>query len=125
MSKETVAERDTTPEVAALRAKYVMPLPGPMYSKPVQIVKGRGQFVFDEKGRQYLDGFAGVATVSIGHSHPHWLSRIKAQMDGTTSLYLHPSLGAFAQRYGRQGRAARTAGLLSPTLARKPMSWQP
>ena len=81
MSKETVAERDTTPEVAALRAKYVMPLPGPMYSKPVQIVKGRGQFVFDEKGRQYLDGFAGVATVSIGHSHPHWLSRIKAQMD--------------------------------------------
>jgi alanine-glyoxylate transaminase / (R)-3-amino-2-methylpropionate-pyruvate transaminase len=102
MSKPTVvADRDTTPEVAALREKHVLPLPGPMYSKPVQIVKGRGQFVFDEKGRQYLDGFAGVATVSIGHSHPHWLGKIKAQMDEyfhTTSLYLHPSLGAFAQR---------------------------
>lgn len=90
-----------TEEVAALRAKYVMPLPAPMYAKPLQILRGQGQFVYDEKGRKYLDGFAGVATVSIGHSHPHWLAKIKAQMDRyfhTTSLYLHPSLGAFAQR---------------------------
>jgi alanine-glyoxylate transaminase/(R)-3-amino-2-methylpropionate-pyruvate transaminase len=88
-------------ESAALREKHVIQLPAPMYAKPVQIVKGRGQFVFDETGRKYLDGFAGVATVSIGHSHPHWLSKIKEQMDEyfhTPSLYLHPSLGLFAER---------------------------
>ncbi|MBI5631596.1 MAG: aspartate aminotransferase family protein [Elusimicrobia bacterium] len=91
----------TTDEVAALREKHILPLPGPMYSKPLQIVKGRGQFVYDEKGRRYLDAFAGVATVSIGHSHPHFLKKITEQMQEyfhTTSLYLHPSLGLYARR---------------------------
>jgi alanine-glyoxylate transaminase/(R)-3-amino-2-methylpropionate-pyruvate transaminase len=98
---ETAAGQFSTEEVAALREKHVLALPGPMYAKPLQIVRGRGQYVFDEKGRKYLDGFAGVATVSIGHSHPHWLKKIKEQMDEyfhTTALYLHPSLGLFAQR---------------------------
>jgi alanine-glyoxylate transaminase/(R)-3-amino-2-methylpropionate-pyruvate transaminase len=100
---------DDVAAVAALREKHVMQLPAPMYSTPVQIVKGRGQFVFDEKGKKYLDGFAGVATVSIGHSHPHWLSKIKAQMDEyyhTPALYLHPSLGLFAQRLAKKVQAA-------------------
>ncbi len=98
---QDVISPDSTEAVAALREKHVLPLPGPMYAKPIQIVRGRGQFVFDEKGKKYLDGFAGVATVSIGHSHPHWLKKIKEQMDEyfhTTSLYLHPSLGLLAQR---------------------------
>lgn len=100
---------DDTTTVAALREKHVMALPGPMYSKPVQIVRGRMQYVFDETGRQYIDGFAGVATVSIGHSHPHWLSKIKAQMDEyyhTPALYLHPSLGKYAQRLVGKVKAA-------------------
>lgn len=101
VAERTEGNGTSTEEVAALREKHVLPLPGPMYAKPIQIVKGRGQFVFDEKGKKYLDGFAGVATVSIGHSHPHWLKKIKEQMDEyfhTTALYLHPSLGLFAQR---------------------------
>ncbi len=93
----------------ALREKHVMPLPGPMYSQPVQILKGRGAYVFDEKGRKYLDGFAGVATVSIGHSHPHFLRKIREQMEEyfhTSSLYLHPSLGLYAQRLISRVKAA-------------------
>jgi alanine-glyoxylate transaminase/(R)-3-amino-2-methylpropionate-pyruvate transaminase len=96
-------------ESAALREKFVIQLPAPMYAKPVQIVKGRGQFVWDETGRKFLDAFAGVATVSIGHSHPHWLSKIKEQMDDyfhTPALYLHPSLGQFAQRLVKKLQAA-------------------
>ncbi|HVA67290.1 MAG TPA: aspartate aminotransferase family protein [Elusimicrobiota bacterium] len=99
----------STEAVAALREKHVMPLPGPMYSKPLQIVRGRGQFVFDEKGRKYLDAFAGVATVSIGHCHPHWLKKIDEQMREyfhTTALYLHPSLGLFAKRLSDKAKAA-------------------
>ncbi len=120
MKKTAIAEKekpDTKPQaqafateaVAALREKHVMPLPGPMYSKPLQIVKGRGQFVFDEKGRKYLDAFAGVATVSIGHCHPHWLAKIEEQMREyfhTTALYLHPSLGIFAKRLADKAKAA-------------------
>jgi 4-aminobutyrate aminotransferase-like enzyme len=106
---EVPAAASPTKEVAALRARYVMPLPAPMYSEPVQIVKGRGQYVFDEKGKKYLDGFAGVATVSIGHSHPHFLRKIEEQMRDyfhTSALYLHPSLGLFAQRLIEKARDA-------------------
>src|SRR6185312_2994913 len=96
-------------ESASLRAKHVLPLPGPMFARPIQIVEGRMQFLYDENGKEYLDGFAGVATVSIGHSHPHWLEKIKAQMDQyfhTPALYLHPSLGLFAQRLAKKLSAA-------------------
>lgn len=94
---------------AALRERHVLPLPGPMYTKPVTIVKGRMQHVWDEEGKEYLDAFAGVATVSIGHCHPHWLKAIKAQMDEyyhTPALYLHPSLGRFAKRLVDKCKAA-------------------
>ena len=112
MANALEAEKKTYPsaaESAALREKFVLQLPAPMYAKPVQIVKGRGQFVWDETGRKYLDAFAGVATVSIGHSHPHWLSKIKEQMDDyfhTPALYLHPSLGLFAERLVKKLQAA-------------------
>lgn len=98
--QEALSPRSTE-EVAALRAKHILPLPGPMYTRPVQIVRGRLQYLYDEKGKKYLDGFAGVATVSIGHCHPHWLKKIQEQMREyfhAPALYLHPSLGLYAQR---------------------------
>jgi len=99
-----------TPEqTAAVRAKHLLPLPVPMFSKPVQIVEGRLQFLYDESGKQYLDGFAGVATVSIGHSHPHFVEKLKAQIDKlqhNPPLYLHPSVGAFAKRLADKAKGA-------------------
>jgi len=95
-------------ETAALRAAHLMPLPGPMYAKPIQIVEGKMQFVFDENGKEYLDGFAGVATVSIGHSHPHFVNKLKAQIDKlqhNPPLYLHPSVGAFAKRLADKAKS--------------------
>src|SRR5262245_23743708 len=91
----------STEDVAALRERTILPLPGPMYTKPVQIVRGRMQWLYDEKGKRYLDAFAGVATVSIGHAHPHFTKKLTEQIGEylhTTALYLHPSLGAYAQR---------------------------
>ncbi|MBI4376322.1 MAG: aspartate aminotransferase family protein [Elusimicrobia bacterium] len=88
-------------ETAKLRERYILPLPGPMYSKPLQIVKGRMQYVFDETGRRYLDAFAGVATVSIGHSHPHFVRKLSEQIGEylhNPALYLHPSLPRYAER---------------------------
>lgn len=88
-------------ESAALRSKHVLPLPGPMFSKPIQIVDGKMQYLYDENGKQYLDGFAGVATVSIGHSHPHFVAALKGQIDRlqhNPPLYLHPTVGTFAKR---------------------------
>jgi|CXWL01.1.fsa_nt_gi alanine-glyoxylate transaminase/(R)-3-amino-2-methylpropionate-pyruvate transaminase len=104
MKTKTASPDSTYPsalDTAALRAAHLMPLPGPMFAKPIQIVSGKMQFLYDESGKEYLDGFAGVATVSIGHSHPHFTAKLKAQIDvlqHNPPLYLHPAVGAFAKR---------------------------
>jgi len=95
-------------ESLALRSKHVLPLPGPMFAKPIQIVEGRMQFLYDENGKEYLDGFAGVATVSIGHSHPHFVKALKAQIDKlqhNPPLYLHPGVGTLAKRLADKAKA--------------------
>lgn len=40
------------------------------YKEPLLIHEGRGQWLWDHRGKRYLDMFGGVATVSVGHSHP-------------------------------------------------------
>ncbi len=47
----------------------------------VNIQNSLGSYVWDEKGRKYLDFYGGHAVISIGHSHPHFLERIKKQLD--------------------------------------------
>src|SRR5678809_147268 len=47
----------------------------------VTIVKAKGSYVWDENGAQYLDMYGGHAVISIGHTHPHWVKRIEAQLN--------------------------------------------
>ena len=47
-------------EVLALRKQFLSPALFHYYRKPIMIVEGRGQWLFDEKGRRYLDGIAGI-----------------------------------------------------------------
>jgi acetylornithine aminotransferase len=42
--------------------------------------KAKGSFVWDEKGTQYLDMYGGHAVISIGHTHPYWVSAIETQL---------------------------------------------
>ena len=46
----------------------------------ITIVKGRGSHVWDDKGQKYLDMYGGHAVISIGHSHPHYVSSLAAQL---------------------------------------------
>lgn len=47
----------------------------------VNIQNAQGTYVWDAKGKRYLDFYGGHAVISIGHSHPHFLERIKNQLD--------------------------------------------
>ncbi|MBZ4188835.1 aspartate aminotransferase family protein [Niabella beijingensis] len=47
----------------------------------VTIVKAKGSYVWDDQGDQYLDLYGGHAVISIGHTHPHWVKRIEAQLE--------------------------------------------
>ena len=40
---------------------------------PINIVKGLGQRVWDDKGQEYLDLYGGHAVISIGHAHPKYV----------------------------------------------------
>lgn len=48
---------------------------------PVTLVKAEGCRLWDEQGQEYLDLYGGHAVISIGHSHPHYVKRIKDQLD--------------------------------------------
>lgn len=47
----------------------------------VNIVKGQGCKVWDEKGQEYLDLYGGHAVISIGHSHPHYINKVTEQLN--------------------------------------------
>jgi acetylornithine aminotransferase len=51
----------------------------PLYD--VSPVKAKGIVVTDDKGVEYLDFYGGHAVISIGHSHPHYINRISAQLN--------------------------------------------
>lgn len=46
----------------------------------INIVKGQGCHVWDDKGTEYLDLYGGHAVISIGHAHPHYVKKISEQV---------------------------------------------
>ncbi|HLT50917.1 MAG TPA: aminotransferase class III-fold pyridoxal phosphate-dependent enzyme, partial [Arenibacter sp.] len=51
----------------------------PLYN--VTPVSAKGNVVTDEKGQDYLDFYGGHAVISIGHSHPTYIGKLKDQLD--------------------------------------------
>jgi 4-aminobutyrate aminotransferase-like enzyme len=68
------------------------------YQKPLAIVRGRGQFLFEPDGRAYLDCVNNVC--HVGHSHPRVVAALAGQAAtlNTNTRYLHPHLVEFAER---------------------------
>jgi len=87
-------------EVLAMRREFLSPALLLYYRDPVMIVEGSMQYLFDEKGRRYLDGFAGIVTVSVGHCHPKVIAAVREQNERfqhTTTIYLHPNIARYAK----------------------------
>lgn len=53
----------------------------------VSVKKSKGQYVWDENGKKYLDFFSGISVCSFGHGNPAIISAIKKQLD----LFVHCS----------------------------------
>ena len=47
---------------------------------PINIVKGVGSLVYDDKGTEYLDLYGGHAVILIGHTNPHYVKRLEDQL---------------------------------------------
>jgi alanine-glyoxylate transaminase/(R)-3-amino-2-methylpropionate-pyruvate transaminase len=88
-------------EVLAQRKQFLSPGLFLYYQKPLMVVEGKMQYLWDETGRRYLDGLAGIVTVSVGHCHPHVLAAAQKQselLQHSTTIYLNPAIGAFAEK---------------------------
>ena len=89
MSKKqsTVPERD---EILEQERRYLFPSMKHMYDEPIVMEEGKGVWVRDHSGREYLDFFSGILTTSLGHCHPRVEERVTAQMKRlghTSTLY--------------------------------------
>lgn len=87
-------------EVLALRHEFLNPAIFHYYKKPLMIVEGKGQYLFDETGRRYLDGFGGIVTVSVGHCHPDVVKAANHQnevIQHTTTIYLNSVIALYAK----------------------------
>jgi predicted acetylornithine/succinylornithine family transaminase len=69
--------------------------------QPVAFVRGRGTYLFDVDGREYLDFVSGIGVTSLGHAHPGLTAAIAEQVATlihTSNLYYHPFQAEAAAR---------------------------
>ncbi|WOL14786.1 alanine-glyoxylate aminotransferase [Canna indica] len=87
-------------EILQKRSEFLSPSMFYFYKKPLNIVEGKMQYLFDEEGRRYLDAFAGIATVGCGHCHPDVVEAIVDQtrrLQHSTVVYLNHVIADFAE----------------------------
>ena len=87
-------------EVMRLRKEFLNPGIFLYYKKPLMMVEGKMQYVWDETGRRYLDALGGIVTVSVGHCHPDVVKAANAQnelLQHSTTIYLQPNIAEYAR----------------------------
>ncbi len=67
------------------------------YKKPLHMVRGYGQYLYDATARRYLDTINNVA--HVGHEHPKVVEAAQRQMGllNTNTRYLHEEVVRFAE----------------------------
>ncbi|XP_047423223.1 ethanolamine-phosphate phospho-lyase isoform X2 [Sciurus carolinensis] len=92
---ELYSKQDTL----ALRGKHIGPSCEIFFAAdPIKIVRAQRQYMFDEKGEQYLDCINNVA--HVGHCHPEVFKAALKQMEllNTNSRFLHDNIVEYAKR---------------------------
>jgi alanine-glyoxylate transaminase / (R)-3-amino-2-methylpropionate-pyruvate transaminase len=87
-------------EVMRLRKQFLNPGIFLYYKKPIMLVEGKMQYVWDENGRRYLDALGGIVTISVGHCHPHVVEATRKQnelLQHSTTIYLQPKIAEYAE----------------------------
>ena len=85
-------------EILSIRRRHVGLNLSVSYSEPLKIVRGSGQYLYDDQGRRFLDLVNNVC--HVGHCHPHVVAAGQRQMAelNTNTRYLHDHLAEYALR---------------------------
>ncbi|PYS46777.1 MAG: aspartate aminotransferase family protein [Acidobacteria bacterium] len=96
------AETQTTQsETIRKHKEFLFPAVATYYQEPLALVRGEGQYVWDDEGNRYLDCFGGVLTVSVGHANPKVNEAIINQVKTlahTSTLYCNKPQSDLAEK---------------------------
>lgn len=70
------------------------------YATPLILKEGKGQYVWDEQGKRYLDLLAMNLCISVGHAHPRVTAAVVEQartLSHCTTMFYHPVPAHFAE----------------------------
>jgi len=96
------------------RDEFIVPGVKQLYTDPPHLVRGEMQYLYDDTGRQYLDMFAGIVTVSVGHCNPKVVERTVEQvktLQHTSTVFMTQPMVDLAEKL-----AQITPGNLSKTF---------
>lgn len=87
-------------EIVRKKREYLIPCVYHFYNRPMQLVRGEMQYLYDSAGKKYLDCFAGVSVVNCGHCNPEITAAICRQVNTlqhTCTIYLTQNIVDLAQ----------------------------
>jgi 4-aminobutyrate aminotransferase-like enzyme len=88
-------------EIYEKHKKYLVPCVAPYYKEPVILDRGKGKHVYDIDGKEYLDFFGGIVTISLGHCDDEVTSKVCEQikrLQHTSTLYPNVSIVSLAEK---------------------------
>ena len=91
----------TTSETIAAEASVLARTYAPL---PVVLTEGRGVWVRDVEGREYIDALAGYSALNFGHAHPALVAAAQHQLQRltlTSRAFHNDRLAGFAERLAR------------------------
>jgi 4-aminobutyrate aminotransferase len=91
----------TKDEILLAHQECLFPAVFHYFSEPLVLTRAKDQFVWDADGRQYLDFFGGIVTVSVGHCNDKVSAAIHAQTDKlvhSSTLLANEPLSALAKK---------------------------
>lgn len=81
--------------------EFLFPAVATYYQEPIALVRGEGEYVWDDQGNKYLDCFGGVLTVSVGHANPRVNEAVLEQnrtLQHTSALYANQNQSDLAEK---------------------------
>lgn len=93
----------TNESILKYRKDYIYPNQNPYYKIPLQLVKAKGCYVWDEQGQQYIDAIGGIVSISVGHNHPRIQEKLmdmikQDAIQHTTYLFLSQYMAKLAKK---------------------------
>lgn len=104
----------TRDEILKKHKQFLFPSVANYYADPLVADHASMQYLWDSEGRQYLDFFGGIVTVSVGHANPRVTGKIKQQIDRlqhASTLFPNEAIVALAEKI-----AQITPGAISQSM---------